>query len=224
MDSLHQYLCKSFNNAICRLFPEINVTSLNLRFYLSSNNTFDICTPIAKQLYTKQASLPVNFLAQRICESIEWNNFFVQSVKFENITDGFINFSISMQYLHSLLFPNQPVYNESFMSQEICLGSTLNKIKRVVDHAVSSYPIDRCIDFKKFSSMLICNEYKLLVLLAYLEFPESLSGRLFIINKIKVKLEEYYSITPIITNSRDLTSFRIHLLQKIITEITAHLH
>ncbi len=224
MDSLHQYLCRSFNSAICKLFPEINVNSLNLRFYLTNNNTFDICTPIAKQLCTKQVSLPVNLMAQRICESFEWNCFFIQSVKLENITNGFINLSISLQYLHKLLFCNQSTRNESGFFQEISPNSTLNKIRKVVDHAVLSYPINRDIDIQTFSSLLNYNEHKLLVLLAYLEFPESLSGRLFTINKIMIELEEYYSTIPIITKNRDLSNVRIHLLQKIVAVITDHLH
>lgn len=224
MNSLHKYLYRSFNSAICKLFPEINVNSLNLRFYLTGNNTFDICTPIAKQLYTKRDQSPVNFLAQRICDSIEWNSFYIQSVKPENITNGFINLSISLQYLHNLLFCNHSACNGSGLSQKIYTNDILNKISRVVDHSVSSYPINRHIDFQDFSSLLKHNERKLLVLLAYLEIPDSMPGRLYTIKKVMIELEEYYSTTPIITKDREQSSVRIHLLQKVVEEITDHLH
>lgn len=220
MYNLHQYLFLTFKKAIRDAFFDVNLKGLPLRFYISNEDSFDICTPVARRLQSVIKSESANSIASQLLHSIDWNYEYILSDDLSAIvTNGFINLTISRYYLQKLLLKENPLNLHSNIFFLNCqLDYIFKKLKRLTDNGQILGIYDLTLANPSVSLLSHRLEHKILVLLAILEFQDTLSGKLFIIDKLLKIAHDYYLAIPLIPDCSMLSKTRFLLIRRLLEE------
>ena len=227
MLNLHEYLNVAFQKAISVAFPEVSTNKYSLRFFLSQNTTNDICTPIARQLSSLLGLLTANSVAEKLVESIQWDDIYLSSVNTSTfINNGFINFDISHTYLQKILFRDFSKYQvlPSPAFKDTQFNSIYEKLKRLLLHMDLSGKYRDIPEPSYYGLLTNKDEHEILVLLTLSDFPELYSGKLFFIKRLMTLLEKYYGKTQLISKNEKLTTVRLLLIRRVVERVEMHLH
>ncbi len=224
MYNLHRYLFLTFQKAIRDGFSDINIEDHPVRFYISNKDCFDICTPVARRLQSVIKFKSGDSIARQLLLNICWNNeYIISNDKSAMVANGFINLTISRNYLQRILLRDIPlVLNPKKIFHDHKLDNICKKLKRLTDHAQIIGMNDQTVDNSSLSLLSHRFEHKILVLLAVLEFPDTLTGKSFIIDKLLKLAYDYYMTIPIITSSSLLSRTRLLLIRRLLERTHQH--
>ncbi|NLG15936.1 MAG: hypothetical protein GX556_01240 [Fibrobacter sp.] len=216
--TLRSYLQNNLQSALNQAFPALVYRVKPESFYLCRTGTADLCTPVALQI-SSSVAIPAEQAARRIMTHFPWNISFVQpdTQLEQTLQNGFINFRISAQYLHTCLLDNAKV--EPLSARH----SILEKTNAVIKYAEVKSP-----GVINGNPELLVEQEEILLLkaIALLDTDSvwNRSSAVLFTNQIAAIFERFYLKHAVFTESIELTYARILLVRAVHNRICSLLN
>ncbi len=216
--TLRSYLQNSLQSALNQAFPALVYQVKPESFYLCRTGSADLCTPVALQI-SSIVAIPAEQVARRIMAYFKWNISFVQPDPQleQSLQNGFINFRVSAQYLHTCLLDSA--------KQELLSArhSILEKTREVIKHAEVISP-----GVIKGNPELLVEQEEILLLkaIALLDTDSvwNRSATVLFTNQIAAIFERFYLRHAVFTESIELTYARTQLVRAVHNRICSLLN
>lgn len=219
---LYSYLRESLRVAVCKSFPDIEVSSCSIPlFFKSPSPLTDLNTPVALRIASLK-KLPPELTAKRIISCFEWNEKFIISdpQNHQTVTDGFICFrtSLSFQYetlkeaANDTLPPLDSFCNRKFPVKTFQL---LNQITPLLRHSENALSPGVVFELSHFRLLNTPEEKKMIRLIAVSQAKElhSPGAAAYFLQELTQSLSQYLKAVPIFSKNEQLTFARVVLVK-----------
>jgi hypothetical protein len=209
--NLYHYIHSTLCDAISEKYPEIDQSSIRIHYQVSPVNRTYICTAVPRVIMSALGNnLDSTDIAHELVSCINPDRTFINPDIF--ISNGFINFQVSLAYAYQLLCA-QPAYDLRLFGDIISDNNFQEKLKRLLDHADSFYPENIRFQYNEYP-LLNLTETTIITLIAFTEFTKRDNTQLFIINGLVSLLKKYYLEVPVFTKDTVERTMRIRLIKQ----------
>jgi hypothetical protein len=208
--NLYYYIHSTLLDAISEKYPKIELSRIRVHYQVSPVNRTYICTAVPRVIMSALGnSQNSSTIAHELVSCINPDLTFINPDIF--ISDGFINFQVSLSYSHTILSV-QPIYDLSLLYDFISDTNFQGKLKRLLDHADSFWPEIAPIQYDQYP-LLNQTEIAIITLIAFTEFTDRESSKSFIINGLVSLLKRYYLEVPVFTKDAGTSNVRIRVIK-----------
>ena len=221
-DPLFDFLRVNLHTAISCAFPDFRVFLHSIPLSSRPHGTSgDIASPIAFRL-SGRFKLPPRQVARRIMAHFDWNATYIvpDPGLLKTVSSGFINFTISPQYLNSNLLRYHQTYskpNFSDMRPDLnwaheALQKTCFLLQR---YATTNEYLQAQVFQVDLLKEAVERELLLLLVISGCGNSRSISMTVQFMRKLLRAFNRFYRSIPILTSDQDLTLVRILLVEAV---------